>query len=505
MSAMPHIPSQVDHKADAGTNAPERSLAELSGPVDLAIVGAGPAGLNAAIAAGEAGLRVLLIDDQATPGGQIFHGLLHTPLSSHAVAREERGQVRALACRLVALGVPRLSSAAVWSLEAVKGQGFELGVVQNDVARLIPARRVLLAGGAMERPFPVPGWTLPGVMTAGAAQHALKAQGLVPQGRIVLAGSGPLLRLVAHQFAACGVEITALLETTPRGRVLPALRHLPAFLASSLALKALPLVRPGGRRVRRYNGVTELAIEGDDRVEAISFRCGHGRERISADVVLLHRGLVPEVTLARSAGCRLEWDEMERTFRPLRNAELESSIPGLAIAGDGAGIGGAAVAGLEGEIAGLVAARALGRLTEQEAGARLDALQVRRHRLLSARAFPDALFRPSPEAGLPVDEDTLICRCESVRAGEISRLAADNRLMPDQIKALSRCGMGPCQGRQCLGTLAEIVAHVRGLSPADIGLPRPRGPVAPLRLGALAGLGCIETAPEDGLQVEELV
>ena len=485
-------------------------------PVDLAIVGAGPAGLRAAITAAENGLAVLLIDDHPAIGGQIHHGLLASPLPEGAAAAADRDQVRRLEARLTALPIQRLRSASVWSVEPTDA-GFELGVTRDGfydprnfaivpmgfcfpgydahgsdlpprrdgAARLIGARRVILATGAHERPLPIPGWTLPGVLTAGAAQRALKAQGLVPDGRVVLAGSGPLLVLVASQLLAAGAELVGVVDTTPRANLARAAAALPRFLPSPPAARGLRLAWTVARRTELVLGARDPRVSGEGRASGLSFVAGRRRREIAADVVLLHAGLVPDTVLARAAGCDLAWDETLRGFRPVRDDDLETSLPGLAIAGDGGGIGGAEIAALEGETAALAAARALGRTVSAD---RTATLHRRRRGLARSRAFVDRLWRIGDETAAPTNDATIVCRCENLTAGAIAAAAADPCLQPDQIKSLLRVGMGPCHGRQCLTVLTEIVARERGVSPSAVGLPRARTPAGPLRLGELAEL-----------------
>ncbi|MBV5265429.1 FAD-dependent oxidoreductase [Pinisolibacter aquiterrae] len=454
------------------------------GPVDLAIVGAGPAGLRAAITAAENGLAVLLIDDHPAIGGQIHHGLLTSPLPEGAVAAADRDHVRRLDARIAALSIHRLRTTSVWSIEPTDG-GFELGVTRDGAARLIGARRVILATGTHERPLPIPGWTLPGVLTAGAAQRALKAQGLVPDGRVVLAGSGPLLLLVASQLLAAGAEVVAVVDTTPHANLAHAAAALPRFLPSPPAARGLRLAWTVARGTELVLGARDPQVSGEGRASGLSFVAGRHRREIAADVVLLHAGLLPDTVLARAAGCDLAWDETLRGFRPVRDDDLETSRPGLAIAGDGGDIGGAEIAALEGEIAALAAARALGRTVTAD---RRAALHRRRRRLARSRAFVDRLWRIGDETAAPTNDATIVCRCESLTAGAIAEAAADPCLQPDQIKSLLRVGMGPCHGRQCLTVLTEIVARERGLSPSAVGLPRARTPAGPLRLGELAEL-----------------
>ena len=283
----------------------------------------------------------------------------------------------------------------MWSLDATR----ELGVSVGGVSRLLQARRVILATGALERPFPIPGWTLPGVMTAGAVQTLLKASGLVPEGRLVLAGTGPLLWLLAAQLLRAGGRIEALLDTTPTRNYLRALPHAPGFVLSPYLAKGLALRREVARQVRIVRGVTQIRALGAGRLAEVAYVAGSGAEqRLAADVLALHQGVVPNVNLAMAAGIAHRWDRVQLCWVPVLDGLGNSSVPGIAIAGDGAGIGGALAAQTRGRLAGLAAVQALApehipRLTDRQV---LDQALARAER---GRAFLDHLF--SPPAAVP--------------------------------------------------------------------------------------------------------
>jgi NADPH-dependent 2,4-dienoyl-CoA reductase/sulfur reductase-like enzyme len=359
---------------------------------------------------------------------------------------------------------------------------------------MVEARHILIATGALERPFPIPGWTLPGVMTAGAAQTLLKSSAIVPVGETVLAGSGPLLYLLAAQYARAGVKLAAILDTTPRGNWLKALPHLPGFLTSPYLLKGLKLLREAMPAHRIIRHVGALAAIGDARLTGIRAVVGDRETFIPATTLLLHQGVVPQVNLAMASGVAHSWNEARLAFEPVLASDGETSLPGLFIAGDSAGIAGAEAAQARGEYAALVildridpAGRASRRTQRSQAEAKLA-----RH--LRGRAFLDALYRPAPQFRMPAD-DVIICRCEEVTAGEVRRLIARGTQGPNQMKAFTRAGMGPCQGRSCGLTLTELFAEQTGRSPEDIGHLRLRAPVKPITVGQMAGLA--DTGQDD--------
>ena len=459
-------------------------LAGLKASYELAVVGAGPAGLAAATLAAELGIDTLLIDEQDGPGGQIYRAIARSPLGEPAILGADYWQGATLLAPFRASGAAYLPGAAVWSVS----RALEIGVSAGGTARLIQAKHVILATGALERPFPIPGWTLPGVMTAGAAQILLKSSGLVAEGEIVLAGSGPLLWLVAAQYLRAGARIAALLDTTPRANRSAALRHFPAFLVSSYFAKGIALMRAVKRRVRVVRNVTALAGEGQSRLETVVYREEDGRERhLPANLLLLHQGVTPNLNLANATGCAQAWDERQLCFKPVVDGWGASSIDGVSIAGDGAGIAGAAAAEARGRLAALAAAAKLGRIASAERDRRAAAHRAALARAERGRAFLDTLYRPAKAFRVP-QGDVVVCRCEEVSAREIVAAVALGCSGPNQMKSFLRCGMGPCQGRLCGLTVSELIADARGLSPAAVGYYRLRPPVKPITLAELAGL-----------------
>lgn len=459
--------------------------------LDVAIVGAGPAGLAAATLCAERGLSTCLYDEQAAPGGQIYRGISASPIARPEILGDDYWHGASLLAPFRRSGARYVPAAAVWALAQRAGGGFTLSLTAGPAharqAIAVEARAVILATGAMERPFPIPGWTLPGVMTAGAAQILLKAAGLVPQGRTVLAGCGPLLWLVASQLLRAGAQIEAILDTTPRGRLAQALRAAPGFLLSSYFTKGLDLVRSVRRRARVIEYVTALSIVGSRAASSVQCSVDNATHEMPADIVLLHQGVVPDVNLAVAAGCAIAWSDDQACFAPVVDQWGGTSVTGLYVAGDGAGIAGAAAAEARGSLAALAVANSLGRI---DSDARNRAAQPQRRALSTAlrgRAFLDALYRPADAFRIPVGS-TLACRCEEVTADAIAQLARAGCAGPNQMKAYTRCGMGPCQGRLCGLTVAEIIAREQRRDPAEVGYYRTRFPAKPVTLQDVAAM-----------------
>ncbi|WP_349963204.1 NAD(P)/FAD-dependent oxidoreductase [Rhizobium sp. ZPR3] len=469
------------------------SRAEVLLPVyDIVIVGAGPAGMAAAIEASRAGARVVVLDENPRCGGQIYREITRNRPGERRYLGADYWKGKPLAESFAASNTDYTAKATVWSIEcaddADEHAHHRVGLTVAGVARMIEATAIILATGAQERPMPVPGWTLPGVMTAGAAQIALKSSGVVPNSPVVLAGCGPLLYLLASQLVDAGARNMTVLDTSQSLLRWEALRQLPGFLLSPYLVKGLGLLLKTKRNVRVVTGVQSLAILGQDHVEGVRFETRRGTESLQAETVLLHQGVIPGINLASAAGCPLTWNERQRAFEPVTDAEGRTPRRGILIAGDGAGIGGAQAAEIAGRIAALATLSDLGLTKVPVAVSSLRKLQRQRRRFLRGRDFLDALYAPRQAFLAPPDPQTIVCRCEEITAGKLREAVALGPPGPNQLKTFVRCGMGPCQGRLCAATVTEIMAAEKGMNPSEIGTYRLRSPVKPVRLAELAGL-----------------
>lgn len=457
------------------------SAAGIGDSYDVAIIGAGPAGLAAATSSANAGLSTVLFDEQASTGGQIYRAITETPITDKSVLGPSYWRGAELVDAFRSSGAQYVPGATVWSLTRER----EIGVSLGGGSQLTSARRVIICTGALERPFPIPGWTLPGVMTAGAAQILLKSAGLLPAGRTVLAGCGPLLWLIAWQYLNAGAKISAILDTTPGENRMRALPHFVPFFFSSYFRDGLKLLRAVKREVRVIPGVTSLRATGDDRVRSVAYRSGNRAEQsLAVDSLFLHQGVAPNVNLPMSVAIEYRWSDEQLCWTPVLDAHGNSSVDGIAIAGDGAGIAGAEAAEWRGKLAAIAAARALGRSIAKSEETRA---QRELAGCLRGRAFMDALYRPAKVFRQPSGE-TIVCRCEETTARQIIDTVALGCPGPNQMKIFLRCGMGPCQGRLCGLTVTELIAESRGVPPPEVGYYRLRPPVKPITVGEVAAL-----------------
>lgn len=447
---------------------------------DLIIVGAGPAGLAAACEARALDLSVIVLDEQASIGGQIYRSIESAPADRIDILGPDYAAGRSLAADFRKSGTRYLGGAVVWNVAADGTVHYLL----NGRSRRVAGKHVLLASGAMERPFPIAGWTLPGVMGAGAGQILLKGSGALPSGPLVLAGCGPLLYLLASQYLRAGVTIQALVDTTTRSaHVRAAARYgagaLRGWRDLAKGLKLLAALRRHG--VPIFSETTELSIEGANRVEALSFKHRGKRVRIPTSLLLLHQGVVPNTQLSWSIGAEHRWNPEQLCWQPVTDAWGRLGEAPIHVAGDSRAIVGAQASAVQGRLAALAISQRLGVVTDI-AG---RALPLQRELALRTRVRPflDALYRPRDENRIPRTDEILVCRCEEVTAGQIRGYVELGCLGPNQTKTFGRSGMGPCQGRFCGLTVTEIIAQARGVEPCDVGYYRIRPPIKPITLG----------------------
>ncbi|MDI2591069.1 NAD(P)/FAD-dependent oxidoreductase [Pseudomonas sp. N3-W] len=456
--------------------------------VDLLIIGAGPAGMSCALQAREAGLDVLLVDENQQPGGQIYRSVAQSPLADPDLLGKDYVAGAALVKRFLASGVAYWPGTLAWQITRDRQVSFTRnGANAGSGSGQIQARALVIANGAQERPVPFPGWTLPGVMGIGAAQTLLKSAALLPSQRVVLAGSGPLLYLFAWQLIRSGSSVAAILDTTPRANRFPALRHLfSALRAPGYLLKGMDLLRTirssGLPHIRHVDSLEAL---GQGAVERVRYAIDGREAHIDTDLLLVHQGVIPNVQLTRSLGCEHLWDATQLCWRPDLDQWGQTSLRGTYVAGDGGGIDGARVAEFSGALTALQVAQQLGCFTETVRDRQALPLQRQLNRHRAIRPFLDTLYRPAEIFRRPADQ-TIVCRCEEVSAGDIRAMSRLGCSGPNQTKSFSRCGMGPCQGRMCGITVGEILAEARHAPMQAVGYYRIRPPIKPVQLIDLA-------------------
>ena len=465
---------------------PEAAVQPARREVDLLVIGAGPAGLSAALAARRAGAAVLMLDERLQSGGQFYKPLA----PSHRAATPAERQVADGLARegeARAAGVAIEQDAHVWAAFSAN----EIGALVGGQAHVIGCRQLVIAPGAYERPVPFPGWTLPGVMTTGAGQTLARAYRVAPGQRVLIAGNGPLNLQLAAELLAGGAEVVAVLESAAR----PSPRQWRQVWTA--ARTAPDLLRDGWRYLRRLRahgvpviwGTAVLAAEGPGRVQAVQTTRldAQGRavpgtaQRFEADTLCLGYGFIPSTELARMLGCEHRLADRHLGYpATVTREDGATSLPGVFVAGDGADLGGSRVALARGTLAGAAAARNLGLQATEPA----EALG----RLQQAERFQRALwslYAAPPVRLAEIPDDTLLCRCEEIRFGDVREQIRAGRDTLAALKRNTRLGMGRCQGRYCAVTAARLVGELTGRPPEVEQYFAPRPPAKPVPAGAL--------------------
>lgn len=439
----------------------------------VVIVGAGPAGITAARTLLDHGVTPVLVDESLRGGGQIYR---RQPANFQRSPKQlygfEAGKATALHRTLdeLAMLIDYRPETLVWNAENGR-----LDMLNNGHAESIDYTQIIVATGATDRILPVQGWTLPGVYSLGAAQIALKYQGCAIGERVAFCGSGPLLYLVAYQYVKAGAKVVAVLDSAPfsaQCRALPALLGQPATLAKGLYYRGW-LTAHG---IPVHQGATLSHIDGEQRVTGIHW----DKQQIACDAVAFAHALRSETQLADLLGCEFAWSELNRAWLPERDAAGRSSVAGVYLAGDGAGIMGADAAQMAGERAALALLTDTGIAIDQRRGPALEqqlaGIQRFRHGLETAFPFPEKWAASAPD-------ELILCRCEEVSVGEVRAVVDEGHWEVNRVKAHCRVGMGRCQGRMCGLAAAEIIAERSGREIENIGRLRGQAPIKPLPFG----------------------
>jgi NADPH-dependent 2,4-dienoyl-CoA reductase/sulfur reductase-like enzyme len=460
-------------------------------PIDVLVIGAGPAGARAALRAQACGLGVLLVDENHDAGGQVWRpippGFARAPGSAPSTEARDGDALRA---ELRRAGVHCLFGHKLWNV----GTSLRADLIGPEGSVSWQPHALIAATGTTERVVPFPGWTLPGVIGLAAATILLKSQNMLPGRRTVVAGAGPLLLAVAIGILKAGGEVVAVLDLASQGdwlRTLPSLAGRPDLLWQGLQWQVR--LRAAGVPVLYRHGIRSVEAGGagfeirTQRVDVSGQPVANATAPVfAADAVTVGHGLVPGTDITRLLRARHRYAVELGGWVAEADADGRTSVAGLYVAGDGAGIAGAAAAGAHGELAALACAHDLGRLDAAAHGRERDRLQSHwRQSARFGRAMAGLMaLRDGAVAGIA--PDTVVCRCEDVTRAEIDAAARDGARDMNQLKAWTRCGMGPCQGRSCGDVAGALLAlHVGSREAA--GCFTGRAPLRPVSLAEVAG------------------
>jgi thioredoxin reductase/bacterioferritin-associated ferredoxin len=466
---------------------------------ELAVIGAGPAGMEAAIAASVAGVKTVIIDGLSREGGQYYRKPATAFTASRKTVVEKEGDL--LTERLVGAPAAKIYNALTWGIfKEEEIEGWLIGLYGAEAPKWVHARTLVLANGAYDIPVAFPGWTLPGVITSGAALILVKSQGVAPGQRALVTGSGPLLLSAAAHLIDAGVEVVGVCETTrlfPKGIVYaPVMLGQPRRMQEAMQYLSL-LLR---KQVPYRTGWSILEVHGKEHVEealiakvdskGIPLSASIRTERV--DTVVCGFGLTPNTGLARMMGCKMEYQPVNGGWVPLRDPMLQTSLQGVYMAGDGAGICGAENARLEGRLVGTAIALLTGHLSNQEAEKIIKRISPELARQRRFGRLLGELFSPKPGWTSLARDETQLCRCEEVNLAEVKAAVANGARTLGEVKMVTRVGMGNCQGRMCehsvVGAIMQACSKEKA-SPDSVGMYSIRPPLHPLPMDFLAEAG----------------
>ena len=461
---------------------------------ELIVIGAGPGGIAAAVEAAKAGVTVTLLDENEKPGGRIYGQFNDGFRLNHPKflgPDHEKGTMLLAEFDALDAKIEYRPNAMVFGLFENRILAFQ----QKSQGHRLTYNKLIVASGAYDRPVPFPGWTLPGVLTAGGAQTLVKMQKVLPGKHILFAGTGPLQLVVANQVLDSGGKIEAICEA---GDISNRLELIKGFSRNwgllTDGLHYVRGIRKAGVPLLRRHIILE-ARGGDQVQEAViaevdkDWRAVEKTRRVlKVDAICMGYGLVPSVELTRLAGCQHTYAPYLGGWVPARNEDMQTSVEGVFAVGDGAGVAGSSMAICEGRIAGICAGQSLGRISSQEALKRKKPYLIDIKKIQRLRDALDRISYPRPGLFELADDDTIICRCEELTLQDIKDAIGKGIVELNELKRMTRMGMGHCQGRMCAPVVQEIIARQTDIPAAEIAYLVQRPPVKLVPINMLASL-----------------
>ena len=460
---------------------------------DVVIIGAGPSGIGAAAVLAEYSLKVLLIDENNQIGGQIWRKPVYKP-----TGRFRGPQPPGLQLELSAVTDANKNNLRIITPACVLGVFPEKHLLLStpeESVKEIKARRIIFATGAREKVRPFKGWTLPGVMTLGAAQILLKYYGVLTSSEILIAGAGPLVYLLSSQIIGADGKVIAVLDRSSSATMLNAIWVMAGQLPK-IGQGLFALGRLIKKRVPIKHRMQVVEVKGKDKLqEVIAAKIAPdgstvqgSQKRYETHLLACGNGFIPNIELPQLAGCDLTYATDMGGWIVKVDASMETSVSGVFAAGEITGIAGGDKALIEGQLAALSVLRQLGKLHSKKHRIRQTALLTKRKRCQRFGAFLNRQWEIHPREWAGIDDATTICRCEDITMGTIRGWIQKGITTAPDLKRATRCGMGNCQGRTCAPLIYDILAACPVAGKQD---PRPlsvRTPVKPIPLGDLARL-----------------
>ena len=456
---------------------------------DVVIIGAGPSGIQSAIELQNRDLKIALLDDSFKLGGQIYKNVQNNDTKEkRKLFQEDYYKGLKLIQKLDLSSIDYISSASIWSINDSM-----VFYSKNNVSTRIRAKKTIIAVGAMERPFPIEGWTLPGVMGATSAQIMLKESSVV-KNDAVFVGTGPLFYYVIAQYIDAGANIKAIIDTTPAKNYIKALKYLPkALMKLPYLLKGLGfLYKFKKHKIKMYKFADDIKFEGDESLfdadktlKRVSFKDGTS---IDTSIAFIHNGLAPNINLQLQAGCEYEFSKKTRTINIITNEYMESSVENIFVIGDGKSVRGVDTATTEAKIAATKILKDFNKLEEKIISNKFLTYSKELKSHSHMRDFLDELYLPNTNFLSPSKDEVVVCRCEEVTFSAVkSSLEIDCKGI-NSVKSFTRCGMGNCQGRFCGLTLLEIMSEKTNIDIEELNYLKIRSPIKPVRIEEMANI-----------------
>ena len=466
--------------------------------VDLVVLGAGPAGVAAANVASKEGAEVVIIDENSSAGGQIYRAPPNEFQPQNSFKSDEFREGEKQRNILENSNLTALFKHRVWSVSS----DLVVSTVGPNGLSSWHARSLIIANGALERIIPFPGWTIPGVIGLAASTILLKSQYVLPGQSTVVAGCGPLLIAVANGIIKSGGKVSAIIDLNSKSdwiKAFPRLLSRPDQLFKGMSWFA-NIMKAG---IKIYGGHAVTNTKQVDNVLRISIAPinsagsildSKNQKIVEGDCLAIGHGLFPSTEITRLLKAKHIYDPYKGGWVPLIDDDFRSSIPGVYIAGDATGISGAFSAVQKGRIAGMAAVRDLNVMSSQKYKAKIksELIILKKNENFGKAAVRLMKFRP--ELIQTITSETIVCRCEDVFRSEIDEAIESGARDLNQLKAWTRCGMGPCQGRTCSEAIEAILASKVG-SRELAGQWTGRTPLRPVPIEQIIGKYTYEDIP----------